>query len=385
MSQKGLYLDNLKKGEILEQIFETPILVSNCRNGRKKYWKGIVVLENSRYFRQAETWRETINGGESKHIISEPYEINPKNVGRVNETTARDQALREMDAIVRKMHDKGFVKPGEKRTILPQPMLAKKYVDEKESVNWTKVFVQPKYNGMRMMYDGKVGWSRGGKPIIPKVIAHLQFNIDEGVIVDGELLLPHMPVLQETIRAAKKYRKGVSDKLIYVIYDIVDPNLPFSQRAEIYRSIVEKANNPQVVAAPCFSVQNEKEMIRRHDSFVNNGFEGTILRVDGDGYEMGHRSEQLLKFKNFRDSEFNIVDVTHGKGKFRKCAIFVCETKDRVQFNCAPEGEMEYRKELYRTRKNHIGKWLTVRYFELTKDGVPQFPVAVSIREGGEF
>jgi hypothetical protein len=32
-----------------------------------------------------------------------------------------------------------------------------------------------------------------------------------------------------------------------------------------------------------------------------------------------------------------------------------------------------------------VGKYLTVRYQELSKDGIPIFPVGVSIREWGEF
>jgi len=96
-------------------------------------------------------------------------------------------------------------------------------------------------------------------------------------------------------------------------------------------------------------------------------------------------AQTLLKLKDFQDAEFRIVDVEEGKGSFRGKAIFVCETDEGYRFNCAPEGSMEHRAELYRTRKNHIGKWLTVRYQALTEDGAPQFPVGVDIREEGEF
>jgi len=125
--------------------------------------------------------------------------------------------------------------------------------------------------------------------------------------------------------------------------------------------------------------------MEKHVYLTKHKFEGSILRIGGMGYEIAHRSNQLLKLKDFQDAEFKIVDVIDGDGKFKGAAIFVCETERGIQFHCAPEGDMEYRKMLYKNRKNHIDKWLTIRFQELTNDKVPQFPVGVDIRERGEF
>jgi hypothetical protein len=46
---------------------------------------------------------------------------------------------------------------------------------------------------------------------------------------------------------------------------------------------------------------------------------------------------------------------------------------------------MEYKRELWNDRDKYLNEWLTVRYFEKSKDGIPIFPVGVSIRIGGEF
>jgi len=140
-------------------------------------------------------------------------------------------------------------------------MLANKYKDKKDKIDWDAgVFMQPKYNGMRMLYDGKKAWSRGGKLMIPDVIKHLQIDT-KGHILDGELILPDMPVLQETMKAAKKYREGVSDKLIYVVYDIIDADMPFEDRQEVYTNVVNSGNNLSVIAAPTgsFSTRNDGE------------------------------------------------------------------------------------------------------------------------------
>ena len=42
---------------------------------------------------------------------------------------------------------------------------------------------------------------------------------------------------------------------------------------------------------------------------------------------------------------------------------------------------MEERQETYQNADKHIGELLKVKYFELTDDGIPRFPIAKAIRE----
>lgn len=358
-------------------IHETPTL--RCEN---KFWKGLVIQYGKEIFTQSETWRLLKDGDESKKLLSEPYLVAGKNHGRSNATEPKEQAILEIESDLRKKIDKGYVAPGQKSAILPLPMLAHKFADRRHTLTFP-AYVQPKYNGMRMLYDGKKAWSRGGKLMIPAVIEHLQFDT-EGYIMDGELILRDMPLLQETMKAAKKYRKGISDKLVYVVYDIVDPTLTFEERFQIFNRIVARADNFDILPAPTYSVE-EHEIAHRHIEFINAKYEGTMIRSKIGKYMINKRSADLLKLKDFQDSEYKIVDVIDGGGKDAGHAIFVCETKKGRPFNCRPEGTMESRAEMFKNRKKYIGQWLTVRYFELTKDEVPQFPVGVCVRETGEF
>ena len=41
---------------------------------------------------------------------------------------------------------------------------------------------------------------------------------------------------------------------------------------------------------------------------------------------------------------------------------------------------MEERKATYDTADKHIGEHLKVKFFELTDDGIPRFPVGIGIR-----
>lgn len=80
-----------------------------------------------------------------------------------------------------------------------------------------------------------------------------------------------------------------------------------------------------------------------------------------------------------------MVNIINVAGSDKGLAIFILETDNGSRFNCRPEGTQSSRAELYVSRKELVGKFLTVRYQELSRDGIPIFPVGVSIRIGGEF
>jgi len=164
----------------------------------------------------------------------------------------------------------------------------------------------------------------------------------------------------------------------------VEPDLPYGARKEILDSLLQ--NVPEnVVRVKTVKVDDESQVMHLHNLFVHDGFEGTMVRDPGMNYEINKRSYSLLKLKDFTDAEYRIVDVVDGDGSDSGLAIFELETDSGARFNCRPEGSQENRSELYKNRKKLIGKYLTVRYFELSKDGIPIFPVGVSVRERGEF
>jgi len=85
------------------------------------------------------------------------------------------------------------------------------------------------------------------------------------------------------------------------------------------------------------------------------------------------------------DEEYEIVNYTTGVGRFDGCIIWICQTNkgilgDETYFKVVPQGTMEERQEAYQNADKHIGDWLKVKFFELTDDEVPRFPVGLGIR-----
>ena len=357
-------------------------LISENKAGGAKYWRLHITRDGDEYYTHAEWYQISKTGRETKTQTSEPYFAAPTNEGRANERDSKAQAEFEFDAILKKQKDKGYRAKGEKKQARPMPMLAHKFKDHKGKVEFP-VYVQPKLNGMRMLFDGEVGFSRGNKEIIPEVIQHLKFDTG-GYTLDGELMLPNNQLLQESMKAIKKYRSDLSPQLIYHVYDIVDDTLSYEEREKIIWELWVKfpANVKKVLTT---KAKDESEVFKWHKNFTEDGYEGTMIRNPEMKYEIGKRSYSLLKLKDFVDAEYKIVNVVDGAGSDVGLAIFELETDDGQRFNCRPEGTQENRADLYKKRKQLLGKFLTVRYQELSKDGIPIFPVGVSIREWGEF
>ena len=357
-------------------------LISENKAGLQKFWRLHITRDEDNFYTQSEWYQITSTGMESVKQLSVPYITEPTNVGRANERNSEAQAEFVFDASIKKQRDRGFRYLGEKKQERPMPMLAHKFQDHTAKVTWP-VFVQPKLNGMRMLFDGEVGWSRGNKEIIPEVIQHLKFDTG-GFILDGELMLPNNQLLQESMKAIKKYRPELSPDLIYHVYDVVDVDLPYAKRHQLITDILQNApTNVRLVKT--VSADNELRVSHLHQLFVKDGFEGTMVRDPSARYEVGKRSYSLLKLKDFTDAEYRIVGVIDGGGADSGLAIFELETPAGKKFNCRPEGSQENRAELYQNRKELINKFMTVRYFELSKDGVPIFPVGVGIRDIKDF
>ena len=119
-------------------------------------------------------------------------------------------------------------------------------------------------------------------------------------------------------------------------------------------------------------VCNSKEDVYKFlDRYMDEGYEGVILRNINGKYEQKKRSVNLQKLKKFLDDEFEITGFTTSEeGKEIGCVIWECVTKDGKKFHVKPKWSYEERKDIYKNGEKFIGKKLTVRYQELTKEDV---------------
>jgi DNA ligase-1 len=371
------------------QVSET--FQASTKNGETKFWRmEIRQDESGEIYTLTESWRSTKKSGESLHVWSEPKQIKGKNIGRANATTPLQQATAEMESTISRQRDKGYRLPGEEGADLPLPMLALDYKKRKAKLP-ERILVQPKLDGVRALYDGKKFWSRQGKIFIPEVIAHLHFDTS-GEILDGELILPPPFTFQQTVSAIKKFDPTLSPKLEYHVYDLVQPQQAFRDRiAQLNTLLAQPApagiKSVRTISASTLSVATGEQTTSLpsveacHAEFIEQGYEGTMIRISDGQYLINHRSADLMKLKDFVDEEFEIVAVIEGEAKEKGHAIFVLKTPNGQTFNARPRGSSDSRQQMWRDRESLIGKLLTVRYQNLSDTHVPRFPVGITIRD----
>ena len=118
--------------------------------------------------------------------------------------------------------------------------------------------------------------------------------------------------------------------------------------------------------------------MRCYDAYVGWGYEGQMIRLDKE-YE-SKRSKSLLKHKSFIDEEYIILDVVEGEGnKTGMVGSFIFKSKTGHIFNSSPKFNWEECKVMWNNKNELIGKSATVKYFNLTPDGIPRFPYVIKI------
>jgi DNA ligase-1 len=115
-----------------------------------------------------------------------------------------------------------------------------------------------------------------------------------------------------------------------------------------------------------------------YGKYVEQGYEGQMLRTGGL-YE-NKRSKYLLKHKSFVDEEYTILDICEGEGnRTGTCGYMVFNTKDGKRFKSNVKGTFAETAEILENKDSLIGKEATVKYFNLTPDGIPRFPYVIKI------
>ena len=136
--------------------------------------------------------------------------------------------------------------------------------------------------------------------------------------------------------------------------------MTFDERWKLLNSL-----SPDLKICDLKIVNNFNELQQAHTKYVEDGYEGLIIRTMKGIYQPDHRGSSLLKFKSFKDDEFEIVDFKEGKGNDKGTVIFKCKTnaggEDKF-FEVRPRGTREERKEMFENGKDYIGKKITVKY-----------------------
>lgn len=363
-----------------------PTLYSRTATGAIQEWT-IRVINN-----QYQTISGQING---KLTVSDWTVCEGKNLGRANETTPSEQARAEAMAKWNKKRDKGYfenIKHVDQQLFV-EPMLAKVWDDYKDKVTFP-VYSQPKLDGIRCVATPQGLFSRNGKPFVgvPHIYEKIQRDIwsqDPNVILDGELYNHNFKDdFNEICSIVKKSKPTHADiayakqNIEYHIYDIVDTSKTYKERFVYLRKLVGTIFHIR----PLKTVWTDKiashdDLDKKYAEYMDAGYEGQIVRLDAP-YE-NKRSKSLLKRKEFQDAEFEIISVNEGIGNRAGVAgnMTLRDAQGKI-FNSNIKADFGLLGQYLLDGPKLVGKMATVKYFNLTPDGIPRFPFVISVNRG---
>jgi len=271
-----------------------------------------------------------------------------------------------------------------------KPMLAHK-VNENRIDFSEKVFIQPKLDGVRCIFTKDGAYSRTGKEF--HNLQHIKIDLEKffeqqpHTVLDGELYNHDLrDDFEQIISLVRKQKPTDEDRLNahkliqYHVYDMVAEGPSYEDRLNWLLSS-KNLWSDSVISVDTLEVHgyNGAEVV--HKVFLNKGYEGSILRLNGP-YEQ-KRSYNLQKFKDFSDTEATIIGYEAGKGKFTGLiGKFLMIDDDGNEFGCPIGKGYNYsdRRYILENIHDYIGKVATFTYFERTKAGSYRHPLYKTIR-----
>lgn len=283
-----------------------------------------------------------------------------------------------------------------------KPMLAK----QESKVTNRKIFdkdwlVSRKLDGVRclMSWDGKEihAYSRGGEMYDYSTV-HIReneqliqfFKENPTIILDGELYR-HGKTLQQISGAARMEKNAVDcDWLQYWIYDCYDQANPSIDAVHRYKFLYDTLQvplypdntylkepiNTNIYLLCEESIDKEENIWKAHDKYVSEGFEGCVIRDPEKPYKPAGRTNDMIKFKNYKSEDFKVIGYELGlRGSEDMC--FICELEDGRTFKAMPVGNRETKaKYVENFEDKYKGHKVECTFFNYSDDKIPTQPKA---------
>ena len=372
--------------------------------------------------------------GTYKQYLENKYQESSKVVTRITGGELHDRALLEAKSLWNEMitRDSYSEQLTDKSIFEYGPSLANTWDPKKSQIKRWPIWVECKLDGLRVRahtldYQNVLLISRNSDEI--SFLQHLKsellvlLNVIKNVIVhdypkndplfrlDGELFTKMVNFDDINGIGKRKLSARNDEKYIqYYIFDIIlSFDLTYDQRWNLLNKafnlyddcihddlliqpknrIYDQTNKPILYLLYPTVVNNAEQVLKMHDVYVKNGYEGIILRKIGgnsekeksESYYKCVRSSAIYKYKSFLESEFVVVDAKTGIGREDGAIIWTLVNNKGDTFSCKPEGDIGERIKMYnnyiKNPEEYIGCKYRCKYFELTKNGIPRFPVGL--------
>ena len=292
-----------------------------------------------------------------------------------------------------------------------KPMLAKQADKVTKTSIFEKVWIASrKIDGLRCIIylgdDNKLHTSSRGATnydgAMFEILSHPAliklFKENPGLMLDGECY-HHGYTLQQinSIARTQKVAKDL-EVLQFYWYDIVDLNAPFSGRLAKMKSLatmLEEYGSPigwnpereykedelRIQFVPQVEVKGWDNMMKLHNEYVSEGWEGLVIRDPERPYKPNGRTNDMIKIKVYKDDCFKVVGKEAGL-RGSEDMVFIMQMEDGRTFKAKPFGDREQKEEYWNNFEEkyngHIGE---CKFFYYSDDGIPLQPAFKAFRE----
>ena len=223
---------------------------------------------------------------------------------------------------------------------------------------------------------------------------------EQDLFVDGELLaineegLSSEDLFKKT--SAIVNSKGLKKDLTFVAFDIVSledynnksNSTPFLERREQLECYVGLKNELVKLAPMYFITDSIDRIYEKLDEVVKDNCEGLMLNKINGFYEF-KRTKQLLKVKKFNEGDVLVTDILEGEGRLEGTLGKIevqFKYKGDIYTNNIGSGFSDEEREYYWEHKDElIGKIVTIKYFEITKNEQGGFGFRFPTWKGREY
>ncbi|MDY0233522.1 MAG: DNA ligase [Sulfurimonas sp.] len=246
----------------------------------------------------------------------------------------------------------------------PELFLLNVYNKDIDVTSW---YMSEKLDGVRAYWDGKRLISRAGNDFNAPSFFTKDFPSHE---LDGELWSKREDFSNINSIVSTQDDKARWSELTYNIFEVPNAKGGLIKRL----SLVKETRYIKLIKQ--IKVRDNQHLEEYLKELEKKGAEGLVVR-DGSLNYYTQRNDNALKIKSFYDAECEVVAYTKGRGKYRDMVgSLVCKMQDDNMIKIGSGLSDKQRAE-----PPQIGAIITFKYYGLTSNGNPRFPVFLRIRK----
>jgi hypothetical protein len=194
----------------------------------------------------------------------------------------------------------------------------------------------------------------------------------ENLVFDGELYI-HNELLQY-IRSAVTKPNLSTPSVTYEIYDIAVEKHSNTARYQMLKNIVlthvASTKYAPIQLVKMIKLVNDSHVQVKTEEFIQEGYEGIIIRNLLAEYQFGKRNQSMMKLKRLINAEFQIIGIAL-QDNDPELGLYRCITKEGVEFNVTPTEDDDHKRMMVMAPHLFLNKDLTCAFYEYTDKNIP--------------